>query len=174
MLYSILTRDLGLVRARALGARKEVSKLRSGLEPISLSDVSLVKGQANWRLTSVFLHSNTITLARQKKKITRALNKALALLEKLVQGEEKHPELFDSIEEVFLYAKSDASEDQAEDLEIILVSRILFHLGYLGEGDVPEGILRGALDHRAFDIASKNKKKIVEVINSGIRTTGLA
>ena len=43
--YNILTRDLGLVRAHAIGVRREESKLRGALEPYSLSSVSLVRGK---------------------------------------------------------------------------------------------------------------------------------
>ena len=40
--YIILTRDLGLIRASAIGVRKETSKLRGALEPLSLSMTSWV------------------------------------------------------------------------------------------------------------------------------------
>jgi DNA repair protein RecO (recombination protein O) len=111
-LYSILTRDLGLVRATALGVRKEASKLRGALEPVSLSTVSLVRGKEHWRLTSAeFLKSF-------KK------SKPLVLLEQLVAGEAVHPELFDAVEK---HLESD---------ETTLVAQILYHLGYLKSDDL--------------------------------------
>ncbi|MEK7175771.1 MAG: DNA repair protein RecO, partial [Patescibacteria group bacterium] len=100
-IYSILTRDLGLVRATALGVRKENSKLRGSIEPVSLSNISLVRGKEHWRLTSAEV------IKRFKK------TKPLALLEQLVVGESAHPELFDAVEK---YLESD---------EITLVSQIL-------------------------------------------------
>ncbi len=114
--YTILTRDLGLVRATALGARKVSSKLRGALEPFSLSLISLVRGRERWRATSaqaIKLLPRTLTLANP-----------FALIEKLVVGEAPHPELFDAVEK---HLESD---------EITLVSQILFHLGYLKREDL--------------------------------------
>lgn len=111
-LYSILTRDFGLVRAHAIGVRKGVSKLRGSLEPISLSTVSLVRGKEFWRLVS----------AEHIKSFKKS--QPLVLLEKLIAGESAHPELFDIVEQ---YIESD---------EVTLVSQILFHLGYLKSEDL--------------------------------------
>lgn len=121
-LYTILTRDLGLVRASALGVRKEASKLRGNLSPLSLSKVSLVRGKEYWRLTSAEVLKKLLPSAE--------VARPLALLERLVQGESSHPELFDAIEGVL----EKSSEDKL--LELRLVSQILFHLGYLRESDL--------------------------------------
>lgn len=173
-LYSILTRELGLVYARALGVRKEVSKLRSGLEPISLSDISLVKGQAHWRLTSSKLDTSLLTMERSKKRIALSLARALALLGKLVQGEEKHPELFDAVEQIFIFAKSEVVlNEDAIAIELILVSRILFHLGYLSERDVPSGFIKDVLNREILEVAVKQKKMIIKAINDGLEAANL-
>ncbi len=111
-LYSILTRDFGLIRAHAIGIRKSTSKLRGALEPVSLSSVSLVRGKEFWRLTS----------AEVIKKFKKS--KPLALLEQLIAGEAAHPELFDAVEN---HLNSD---------ETVFVSQILFHLGYLKKSDL--------------------------------------
>ncbi len=123
-IYSILTRDFGLVRARALGVRKESSKLRGNLEPVSLSSVSLVRGREYWRATSAeFLKSIPFS---------PFIARPLALLEKLVQGESANPELFDAVEAAL-------ASDFDEESEIRLVASILFHLGYLKESDLSLG-----------------------------------
>lgn len=142
-IYSILTRDLGLVRARALGVRKENSKLRGPLEPIVISSVSLVRGKDFWRITS----------AESIKKISAKHNvlKPLALLEKLVQGEESNSELFDSVEKYII-----TPELTHELFEIKLVAQILFHLGYLKQHDLSLG-----------------KQDLIEVINQGIKASHL-
>lgn len=111
-IYSILTRDLGLIRATAIGVRKEASKLRGSIEPVSLARISLVRGKEYWRLTS----------AEFVKRFQKS--QPLLLLEQLVQGEATHRELFDVVE---AYMESD---------EVTLVSQILFHLGYLKEADL--------------------------------------
>ena len=169
--YAILTRDLGLVRARALGVRKEASKLRGSLEPLCLSNVSLVKGQREWRITSVDIIATDIKLD-DKKLISKSLYRGLDLLEKLTQGEEIHPEVFDAVEEIFLWS-SEVPEELSGGFEILLVSRILFHLGYLSSKDVPEGVTNGELSADLLKKIEENKKKIIEVINLSLRSTHL-
>lgn len=149
-IYSILTRDLGLVRARALGVRKETSKLRGSLEPITLATVSLVRGKEHWRVTSVEMV--------KKVEPRPEILKPFALLEKLVQGEAAHPELFDAVEALLA---SDmiyhiTSKEGKEEFETGLVGRILEKLGYLKESDL--------------DLP---KKELVKAINEGIQASHL-
>jgi DNA repair protein RecO (recombination protein O) len=141
-IYSILTRDLGLIRATAIGVRHEKSKLRGSLEPITLARVSLVKGKEFWRLTS----------AESLKKIEakQEILKPLALLERLVQGEAHHPELFDAVEK-FL-----SMGEVGEDFELRFVAHILHHLGYLKEADL-----------------TLEKKELITAINEGIGASHL-
>lgn len=120
--YSILTRDLGLIRATGTGVRKEVSKLRGSLEPLALSEVSLVRGQEFWRLTSA--------QSIKAISVTAELARPLLLLEKLVPGETVHPELFDVLEDFIL------NQPRDENFETKLVSRILYELGYLKPEDL--------------------------------------
>lgn len=148
-IYTIMTRDLGLVRAMAIGVRKESSKLRGNIEPFSLASVSFVKGKNYWRLTSAeFIKSIPSMLA---------IARPLVLLEKLVQGEVPHPELFDAIEKTILFSK-----DHDEMFEIHLVSQILFHLGYLKKTDLD------------LDLTTQTgKKQLVKAINDGIQASHL-
>lgn len=141
--YNVLTRDLGLVRATALGVRKEASKLRGSLEPLTLSSLSFVRGKEHWRATS--------SLPIKKIIATPAVLRPLALLERLVQGEAHHPELFDAVEEVLL-----SPETQDELFEIKFVAKILYHLGYLKEIDLNLG-----------------KTELLKAINNGIEASHL-
>lgn len=138
-LYSLLTRDLGLLRASALAVRKEASKLRGSLEPITLATVSLVKGKEFWRITSV----ESIKRIEVKEELARPL----ALLEKLVQGESAHPELFDTVEEGIKESEG----------EVRLVANMLYHLGYLQKSDL-----------------DLDEKKLVQAINQGIQASNLS
>ena len=142
-IYTVLTRDLGKLEARAIGVRKSTSKLRGSIEPFSLSAVSFVKGKNYWRLTS----------AEPIQRIPALLGIArpFSLIEKLIQGEEPHPELFDVIEQ---FALSPQPNDQM--FEIRLVSQILFHLGYLKKLDL-----------------DLDKKAIIKAINNGIQSSHL-
>jgi len=138
-----MTRNLGLVRATAIGVRKESSKLRGNLEPLSLSTISFVKGKDYWRLTSAEFIQNIPSIPM--------IARPLALIEKLVQGEAPNPELFDAVEKSIL-----SPELYDEMFETNLVSKILFHLGYLKESDMALG-----------------KKSLIKAINAGLRASHL-
>ena len=142
-IYTIMTRNLGLVRAAAIGVRKEISKLRGSIEPFSLSSISFVKGKDYWRLTSAELIRNIPAVP--------VIARPLALIEKLVQGEAPNPELFDAVEKSIL-----SPELYDEMFETNLVSKILFHLGYLKESDMALG-----------------KKSLIKAINAGLRASHL-
>lgn len=142
-IYSILTRDFGLVRAVALGVRKEASKLRGSLEPYSISTISFVKGREFWRITS----AQTIEKIYPKPEVARPL----VLIERLVQGESAHPELFDVIDK-YLTSK----ETMDEEFETKLVAQILFELGYLKKEDL-----------------TLDKKALIQAINEGLKHSHL-
>ncbi|MEK7461494.1 MAG: DNA repair protein RecO [Patescibacteria group bacterium] len=148
-IYTIMTRDLGLVHATAIGVRKEASKLRGNIEPFSLSVVSFVKGKDHWRLTSAELILNIPS--------TPTIAGPLALIEKLVQGEVPNPELFDAVEKKVL-----SLGPYDEVFEIHLVSQILFHLGYLKKSDLN------------LDLSvQEGKKYLINAINNGLQNTHL-
>lgn len=148
-IYTIMTRDLGLVRAIAIGVRKEASKLRGNIEPFSLSSVSFVKGKNYWRLTSAEFIQSIPSIP--------AIARPLVLLEKLIQGEVPNPELFDTIEKAIMLPESDDKM-----FEIRLVSQILFHLGYLKEADLTLDLT-----------AQAGKRQLVKVINDGLQASHL-
>ncbi len=144
--YSILTKDLGLIRATATGVRKGHSKLRGLLEPISFVSVSLVRGKEYWRITSAEFIKTILS--------TPEILKPLILLEKLVQGEAPNPELFEATREILARTVL-ASRDEM--FEIHFVSQILFHLGYLKEVDL-----------------KLPKKDLIKAINKGLEASHLA
>jgi len=141
--YSILTRDLGLIRGTAIGVRKDASKLRGSLEPLTLSVISLVRGKEYWRITS----AEVIDEIDSVPEVLRPL----ILLEKLVQGESAHPELFDEVKELIMNRK------QGDEMfETNLVANILFHLGYLNKEDL-----------------SLSKQELIKAINHGLDASHL-
>ncbi len=142
-IYTILTRDFGLIRALAMGVRKEQSKLRGALEPFTVSRISLVRGKEHWRATSVEYIQSISALP--------VVARPFALLQKLIQGEAPNPGLFDSVERVVRFA-----ELRDEMFEINLVSKILFHLGYIKKSDL-----------------TSDKKFLIKAINEGIQASHL-
>src|SRR4051812_13786640 len=89
-ILSIFTQDLGLVSAIAQGIRLEKSKLRYYVQNYSFARYSLVRGKEFWRLTSAAESEEGTWNAELVAKIA-------ALLKRLLQGEEPHPELFELV-----------------------------------------------------------------------------
>src|SRR3989344_2888382 len=90
-ILTLLTTDLGLIFARAQGLRELKSKLRYGLQLFSLANVSLVRGQETWRVTN---SEPCESLAPEDSTKLILITRVASLLNRLVRGEEAHPELF--------------------------------------------------------------------------------
>jgi DNA repair protein RecO len=173
-IYSILTEDLGLIYARAIGVRKEVSKLRASLEPFSFCSVSLVRGKEYWRITNASLILNLEAFFRRKTALVNVFAKVLDLVEKMVVGEHKHPELISLIENASNFIQTqNVSKREVEFLEIYLVANILAELGYLSGQAVSEGVLDHSLTVETLKIIEQDKKMIIKAINQGLKASHL-
>lgn len=173
-IYTILTQDLGLIRAIASGVRKEKSKLRGSIEPFSLCSISLVRGREYWRLTNVVSIENLVSQFKNRPEILLSFAKNFSLVEKLVPGEDKNPPLFNDIEDIINFViKSNFETDEAESIEVLLAVRILFNLGYISKKDVPQEILEDLPSQELLSVITKNKKTIIRAINEGIEASHL-
>jgi DNA repair protein RecO len=165
---SLLTPELGLVRASARSARKEESKLRYGLEPMTRGRYSLVRGRNEWKITGVENVSKVVGGNRQK------IGKVSQLLLRLVQGEDAVPELFTTTTEGFAALGRAQEEADAESIECVLVLRILAHLGYLPQ--TPELAPFVEQDFFSLELAAAarlNRTRLVRAINESLSATGL-
>lgn len=155
--FTLFTRELGVLTASATSVRAERSKLRYGLQNFSYSEVTLVRGKEFWRLTNAVLVENMYSLFRATPEVALMFARVFRLLRRLVAGEEKNKRLFDAVREAFLFLKTLpdanlANEDanaansgrefvdsrgvrrfasRLAEVEIILVLRVLYLLGYL-------------------------------------------
>lgn len=173
-IYTIFTRDFGLVRASATGVRKDLSKLRGHLEPFSFSSISLVRGREYWRLTSAELIDNLKTRFVGNPDLFLAFARNLSLLEKLVAGEEKNIKLFDDITGIIgLAGQENLTSRVPESVEILMATRILFNLGYLSEGNASGGIIAGPVTEETLALVFQEKKSLIKAINHGIQSSQL-
>lgn len=130
-LISLFTRELGLVAASATSVREERSKLRYGLQDFSYSDVTLVRGKEFWRLTRAEPRFSVAAELRGHASALRMLGRIFKLLERLLAGEEKNEPLFAAVLESMQFMGRASDARQVEGVEVILVLRILYLLGYL-------------------------------------------
>ena len=125
-MFSIFTRDLGLVLVAAQGIRLEKSKLRYHTQEYSFGTFSVVRGKEFWRLTNADSDEHEIDMV---------LVRMATLLKRLLQGEEPHPELFDCLEATSRMSKT-ISTERLPELESLTALRILNLLGYIGNNEV--------------------------------------
>lgn len=131
---TLVTPDLGLVRALTQGARKSGAKLAHALTTFSESDVVLVHGRDGWRLTGAVLEENWSRRMKSYEARSRA-GRVSGLLLRLVAGEAHDPALF-PIMRGFLDALTALPDEAHESAEVLAALRILAALG-LDAGAVP-------------------------------------
>lgn len=122
---ALYTRDFGLIWARASAARTDRSKMRYALIHYGMARVSLVRGARGWRVAgAIALQKLGGTIEQQ-----RVFARAVALLMRLVIGEERDEYVCDTLFEA--HRSLSCSADDPILVELITVSRILYALGYL-------------------------------------------
>mgnify|MGYP003393405349 CR=1 FL=1 len=127
----IYTKDLGLIQATAQGVRYLKSKLRYSLQETSESHLSLVRGKEIWRITNARLEENLFSSFRDTPDSFHSVMKILMLVDRLVQGEERHDLFFSTLRDAFSFLKQHKLEnDQYELFEAIATLKILHLLGY--------------------------------------------
>ena len=161
--YSInlFTKDFGLIVAHAQGVREIKSKLRYHLQYLLYSDIDLVLGRGGWRITNAAEKKNFSSIFFHKNEIQRhmiIIARVASLLRRLLRGEEKNEPLFKDVVAGFtLLSSGELPEEDARAVEIVIVMRILNHLGYWGEDAVLSPFLAGDVGHR--ERISKIKKQ---------------
>jgi len=169
--YSLLTRDLGLIQASAGGVRKEASKLRGSLEPMSFSSVSLVKGKEYWRITSANIDFNLSEKISDKFSL-QTFAKVFSLLEQLLAKEVAQPEIYDSLERNSRFViDREMTQERVEKVEIFTLLNILHQLGYVSTEGV-ETVL-GNISEDKLEIIEKDKPGFIGLINKGLKASHL-
>lgn len=162
-LAAVLTRDLGLVFGTARGSRKPSSKLSGILLDLSLVKISLVRGKNSWRVTTVTLLRDFASELRGRRQALEAYSRVLALVGRLVHGEEKHPELFDELERSALILADEVGDEDVDAWELFSVAKALHHLGYLSKEALPSNIIE----------TREKRRALLELVNQGIHSSGL-
>lgn len=131
--FAILTREFGLIMADGRGVRKLDSKLRYALQDFSLVDLSLVRGKEKWRITNAVLVKNVSANLRGSEVARAILARAASLIFRLVHGEEKNEALYEYCKNAALFfADKRPAGLILQNTEYLLMLRILYALGYLG------------------------------------------
>ncbi|HWB34066.1 MAG TPA: recombination protein O N-terminal domain-containing protein [Candidatus Paceibacterota bacterium] len=169
---AILTRERGLLKASARSARREASKLRYALEPLTLATYTFVRGKHEWKLIGAqdaerLLPADTPLVAR------RATARAARLLLRLVHGEEKNDALYTTFSEG-LRALAAAAPEALPHIETVLVLRVLAHLGYLPQTPELAPFMEGDFfSHELAAEVERSRAILAKAINDSLSATGL-
>ncbi len=95
-IYSIFSREKGKVKVLGIGTRKVKAKLASGMEPITLSELFLIKGRNIDRLRGVIINEQFLSLKSDLDRLI-LVKKVLRLLDKLSLEEEPNEAVYSSL-----------------------------------------------------------------------------
>ena len=170
--YSIFTRDLGMIYASAQGVRKMSSKLRYVLQDYQYVKIDLVKGKDFWRLTSASKTNLLENLCDKKEAYFVFINIA-KLLKKLLAGEEANRDLFNDVLNGMLMLEKYESREELQNIEIIMVLRILDNLGYIGGNGAFNTLTKSPFEENLLFEITKKRSQILSEINQALKETHL-
>ena len=169
--YFIFTRDLGMIYASAQGVRKMSSKLRFILQDFAYVKVDLVQGKDFWRVTSASKTNKLEQLSKNRGTLEVVSNIA-KLLKRLLAGVEPNQALFSDLVNGFSVLEKSAKEE-LQNIEIILVLRILNNLGYIGDNAVLQNLIKSPFEENLIFEVTKSKSQVLSQINKALKETHL-
>jgi DNA repair protein RecO len=174
-LYFIFTKDFGLVKVTAQGARLLKSKLRYNLTDFSFNEFALVRGREIWRLTSAVNKFSLGDLLKTDKEKFLLVSRIFSLLLRLLHGEEKNDLLFANLYEGLTFLRNEKlSRESLANFECILALRVLSCLGYIGNlGEFDQFISSPYFTLEMLAKMSQLKTKAIFEINKSLKETHL-
>ena len=130
-LFYCYTRELGLILAHAKSIREGRSKLRYALQTFAHTEIDVVQGKRGWKLISARPIASFRGLWSHPEK-HRIFAHHAQLIRRLIQGEERHEELFEDILSGMSFLHLLCRDEHLRDIELLLVVRLLDELGYWG------------------------------------------
>jgi DNA repair protein RecO (recombination protein O) len=170
--YFIFTRDLGMITASAQGVRKMSSKLRYVLQDFVYIKIDLVQGKNIFRVTNAAKTNMLEQIAKQPHTFEIFANIA-RLLKRLLAGIEPNEALFiDLLHGLSILEKVETKEN-LRNIEAIIVLRILNNLGYIGENEILQNLIKSPFEENLVFEVSKNRTKVLHQINKALQETHL-
>ena len=170
--YHIFTRDLGMITASAQGVRKMSSKLRHVLQDFSYLKIDFVQGKNIFRITNAS-KTNTLEKIIKLPENFKVFVNIASLLKRLLAGVESNEVLFaDLLNGLSILEKTETVND-LRNIEAVIVLRILNNLGYIGEHDVLENLIKSPFEENLIFEISKDRTKILHHINKALKETHL-
>lgn len=167
--YIILTKDLGLLRARAQGIRGVQSKLKGTLQEFSLATISFVHGKTGWKITTALPNRNLWNELAGKTKVRKILTRISQAVTRLIAGQENNPEIFSIISSGLVFIAE--HPDSADVVEPIIIVRLLHALGYVALTDQNKNLFEHIDDFKeeVLEIARRERISLIMAVNKGFK-----
>jgi len=177
-IFLVLSPSLGLCFVKAIGIRSLKSRLRYVLQDLSLVELDLVKGRVGWKITNANLKKNWFRVLRPEKTFLQTTSQIKNLLFRMTDNDADLGEVFSIFNETFdFYTKlsfEEKNDTTVLGLELLVLSKILYSLGYVDFEKWPKEILvEGEIDHALLQQVFKNKSFIIREINRAINESQL-
>ncbi len=160
----------GLIYVSSQSTRKQSSKMRMHIHNNSLVMIDVVQGRGMWRLTGI--HPLVSSFFYVESGWYPLMVRYGETMMRLLAGEESHAEVWDDVEQLFTAIQEDKKVKAAPVYEIIMMARLLYHLGYWNDNYM---FIKDSLTFDDTYIAEvrKNKTKIIKHINHGLSISQL-
>jgi recombinational DNA repair protein (RecF pathway) len=159
---TLLTEDLGLIRARAEGLRRSGAKLAHALQTLSEVEATLLRGKETWRLSGAVLVESWFGKLSPSARL-RAGRRASLML-RLVQGEGNDAPLY-AVYKEFLETLLSEDESMHDSAELVATLKSLSLLGH-DAGAIPSL-------NEAQALSKEERRAIIGRINKSLASTGL-
>lgn len=172
-LFYCYTKELGLVVAHAKSVREGRSKLRYGLQTFAHAEIDLVSGKSGWRLISARpIDSFRDSWEHAEKR--RILARQAQLLRRLIQGEERHSELFDDVLSGIYFLESLTRDEDLPLAEVLMVVRLLDELGYWGKKEMHAPLFgEGAWSRGSLEYVRSVRQELLGEVNDSLQSSQL-
>lgn len=162
MTLELFTKDWGRITAHTRGLRREASRLRYILQPMSWVLASVVRGAGGWRLTT----ANPDSVPPLHRGGRSSLARVTRIVQKFFPHEVMSQQVFDGL--ILHTQKLVESSVRANDWEVVTLARMFQHLGYWGEETTSIAFLEDGLDGEG--LTENERAKLVREINRILRT----
>lgn len=128
-IYTVFSRELGKIEVLGVGVRKPTAKLASGLEPITRSEIFLIRGKWMDKATGVIISNQYPNIKTQEDKITAA-RRILHLVGDFCNEKEPNEEIYQML--CLYFGELDQKDkEKREILFLAIVWKMLSWLGYV-------------------------------------------
>jgi recombinational DNA repair protein (RecF pathway) len=160
--------------------RKISSKLRFVLQDFTYVKIDLVQGLNFWRVTSAS-KTNVLEHLTENPKTFEVFSNIANLLKRLLAGIEPNEALFVDLINGLSILEKVATKDETvfsgrenlRNIEAIIVLRILNNLGYIGENEVLQNLIKSPFEENLVFEISKSRPEVLHQINKALKETHL-